>query len=160
MTANTTQHTGLFKTRYDPRGVDRARRSFNSLKTTGAGLARSLGGVYLAYLAIGKVAETVSKLQNAENLLRTATGSATEFARVQNELLEISHNTRVSYFGLAEGFKRYSQAAVGCRAEHRADIKIHRESGKGDGVIRPDGSGDDGGADSVRAGSWQGHAER
>ena len=111
MTANTTQHTGLFKTRYDPRGVDRARRSFNSLKTTGAGLARSLGGVYLAYLAIGKVADTVSKLQNAENLLRTATVSATELSRVQNELLEISHRRRVSYFALADGFKRYSAAA-------------------------------------------------
>ena len=118
------------KTAYNSKGIDRARRGITSVGSTTEGLTRRLGGLFLAYQAFGELTEFVSSIQNADNLLRTATDSTTEMLGVKQKLLDIAHNTRTSFFNLADGYKRYSTAADAVGLSNKKTLEFTEQLSK------------------------------
>ena len=130
MTAGVERIRGAVEVDADVRAVERLRQSFRNLDRGMGTLAKAAAGVFVAFQAASRLGDFISAIQNADNLLRTATDSTTEMIGVKQDLIDIAQRTRTSFFALADGYKRYSTAADAVGLSNQDTIRFTEQLSK------------------------------
>ena len=97
MTAGTERIKGEVDVGADVRAVENMRRSMGDLNKGMGTLAKGAIGLAAAFTAASRLGDFLSAIQNADNLIRTATDSTTEMIGVKRDLIDIASSTRTSF---------------------------------------------------------------